>query len=289
MKDVSIVLVSYNTCDLTRNCLKSVYEKTTGLDFDVWVVDNASVDSSCEMIKEEFPQVNLIESKKNLGFAGGNNLAMQKCNSKYIFCLNTDTVLINNAVKILFDKMEANVKAGACGGNLYKDFEGTHNIAFGQTETLKELVFRTYKLDKILNKKKIMLDWCNSSDETKQVDFICGADLMLRKEALDKTGYFDTDFFFYYEEEELQARIADAGYEIWLYPEAKIVHLTGKSVTKDKNRRKTLSLKSQYIFHKKRSKFGKWSFENLFFTTKLLPRFIKYPKDVLGLWKHFWS
>lgn len=289
MRDVSVVLVNYNTCDLTRDCLASVYEKTKDLDFDVWVVDNASKDNSCDMIKSEFPQVNLIESKENLGFAGGNNLAIEKCEAKYIFCLNTDTLLINNAIKILFDFMEQNPKAGACGGNLYKDAQGTHNIAFGQSETLQELVLRTYNLDKILNKRKPKQDWLNTNDETKEVDFICGADLMLRKEALDRTGFFDTDFFFYYEEEELQCRIKDAGYEIWVYPEAKIIHLTGSSVTKDKNKRKTLSLISQYTFHKKRSNFGKWSLENLFFTTKLFLRFFSYPKDVIRIWKRIWS
>lgn len=85
---VSIVLVSYNTEELTRNCLRSVYEKTDGLEFDVWVVDNASSDNSVKMIKEEFPQVKLIESNENLGFGRANNLAIRKSSAKYIFLLN---------------------------------------------------------------------------------------------------------------------------------------------------------------------------------------------------------
>lgn len=289
MRDVSVVIVNYNTCDLTRDCLSSLYEKTQGLDFDVWVVDNASIDNSCEMIKAEFPQVKLIESKENLGFGRGNNLAIEKCDAKYIFCLNTDTLLINNAINILFDFMEKNPKAGACGGNLYKDFEGTHNTTFGQTETFKELVFRTTKLDKILNQVKKKEDWSNTNEEKKRVDFICGADLMLRKEVLDKVGLFDPDFFFFYEEEELQCRVRDEGYEVWVCPDAKIIHLTGQSVSKNKNYRKMLSFKGQYTFYKKRYGFNRFSFESLFFTTKLILRFFKHPKDVISIWKHIWS
>ena len=285
MKDVSIVLVNYNTCDMTRDCLASIFEKTKGLNFDVWVVDNASKDNSCEMIKTEFPQVNLIESKENLGFGRGNNLAFKEINAKYIFCVNTDTLLINNAPKILYDYMEANPQIGVCAGNLYKK-SGEHNESFGQIETFKELVYRTYKLDKLLNQRKVKLDWHNQNDETKQVDYVSGADMMLRKEALDKAGYFDEDFFFYFEEAELQCRIRDLGYEIWVYPESKMMHFTNGSSSKERNVRKDLSLISQFLFHKKRRKFKKFSFEQFFFMSKLIFRFFHYPKNVINIWKH---
>jgi len=104
--DVSIILVSYNTKNLTRECLKSVYEKTEGIEYDIWVVDNASSDGSPQMIKEEFLGVKLIESPENLGFGRANNIAIKQSDAKYCFLLNTDTILINNAVKILFDYMD---------------------------------------------------------------------------------------------------------------------------------------------------------------------------------------
>ncbi len=285
MKDVSIVLVNYNTCDMTRDCLASIFEKTQDINFDVWVVDNASKDNSCEMIKNEFPQVNLIESKENLGFGRGNNLAFKEINAKYIFCLNTDTLLINNAPKILYDYMEANPQIGICGGNLYKK-NGDHNESFGQIETFKELVYRTYKLDKLLNQRKVKLDRNNTKDEVKQVDYIIGADMMLRKEALDKAGYFDEDFFFYYEETELQSRIRDVGYEIWIYPKSQIIHLTSGSSSKERNIRKDLSIIGQFLFYKKRLKFKKISFEQFFFMSKLILRFFRYPKNVINIWKY---
>ena len=104
--DVSIILVNYNTKELTGDCIKSVYELTRDISYDIFVVDNASSDGSVQMIKEEFPAVKLIESPENLGFGRANNLAIKQSEAKYCFLLNTDTVLVNNAVKILFDFME---------------------------------------------------------------------------------------------------------------------------------------------------------------------------------------
>ena len=96
--DVSIIIVNYNTCELTRNCLKSVFEQTKNIDFEVIVSDNGSKDGSVEMIKKEFPYVILIENNANLGFGAANNRGLKIAKGKYIFYLNCDTILLNNAV-----------------------------------------------------------------------------------------------------------------------------------------------------------------------------------------------
>ena len=101
--DVSVIIVNYNTKELTRNCLKSVFEKTKGVNFEVIVSDNGSTDGSIEMIKSEFPEVILIENNANLGFGAANNRALKIARGKYVFYLNSDTLLLNNAVKIFFD------------------------------------------------------------------------------------------------------------------------------------------------------------------------------------------
>ena len=120
--DVSVILVSYNTETLTKDCLNSLYEKTQGINFDVWVVDNNSKDNTCEMIKKEFPQVNLIENKKNKGFGAANNQAIKESKAKYVFLLNTDTVLINNAIKILYG-ISKNTTFKACVDSLHLRFD----------------------------------------------------------------------------------------------------------------------------------------------------------------------
>lgn len=245
--DVSIILVSYNTKDLTRDCIKSIYEKTQGVEYEVWVVDNASSDGSTQMIKEEFPAVKLIESPENLGFGRANNLAIKQSEAKYCFLLNTDTLLVNNAVKILFDFMEnpENANIGACGGQLYNaDMTLQHSV--GEFDTLDKLykkalginftpiihrykhIFKT-KFKKQIDKQEDKPYIFSSGYEP---DFIIGADLMLRKAALDKAGVFDERIFMFGEEAELCFRLKKNGYNIKFVPDSKIIHFGGASSNK---------------------------------------------------------
>lgn len=285
--DVSVILVSYNTKDLTRNCLNSLYEKTQDVNFDVFVVDNDSKDGSCEMIKEEFPQVKLIENKENLGFGRANNIAIRQSEAKYVFLLNTDTVLINNAIKIMIEFLDnpAHQDIGACGGNLY-DKDNNNALSYGYLPSLKTKFVKTFQLKLFFpnENRKISDKGLNKADELKQVDYITGADLMIRKSVLDQVGIFDEDFFLYYEETELQHRINKAGYRIFIIPSAKIHHLERQSSTNSKNRRKVF-LESEYLFYKKCYGIKKYSPVKLVFIASLLLRLISNPKMVLGLYK----
>ncbi len=249
--DVSFILVSYNTEKLTKDCITSIYEKTSGISFDIWVVDNNSSDDTCNMIKREFPNVNLVENKENIGFGCANNIAMKKSKAKYLFLLNTDTVLINNAAKILFDYMENNPNTGASGGNLYNiNNENVHS--YGYFQTLKSKLIRTLHLGNFFPDEKIKIEdkGENKENELKEVDIIVGADLFLRKSILEEVGYFDEDFFLYDEESELQFRIKKAGYKIFIIPESKIYHLEGQS-NKDRVLSRTYKMVSEIIFYKK--------------------------------------
>lgn len=246
--DVSIILVNYNTKELTRNCLNSLYEKTTELKFDIWVVDNASNDGSCEMIKQEFPDVKLLENKENLGFGKANNLAIRESKAKYVFLLNTDTVLVNNAVKVLFDFMENNDKAGACGGNLY-DANNSHVHSYGFFNTPRMYLFKMLGI-KCLLEKKCRDHGHNENNELKKVDIIVGADLMLRKAVLDEVGLFDEKFFLYSEEKELQFRITNRGYDIFIVPSAAIIHLEGSTTKKNRKKRRQIIAESEYLYFK---------------------------------------
>lgn len=285
--DVSVIIVSYNTKDLTRNCLNSLYEKTQGVNFDVFVVDNDSQDGSCEMIKTEFPQVKLIESKENLGFGRANNLAIKQSNAEYVFLLNTDTLLINNAIKIMLDFLNDpnNKEVGACGGNLY-DIENKNALSYGYLPTIKTKFVKTFQLKWLFPSEntKISDKGFNVKNELKQVDYITGADLMMRKSVLDQVGIFDEDFFLYYEETELQYRINKAGYKIFILPDAKINHLEGKSSSNRKNRRKVF-LESEYLFYKKCYGITKYSPLKLIFFVSSFLRLFSRPKMILNLYK----
>lgn len=229
---VSIILVSYNTKELTRNCIKSIYEHTKELDYDIWLIDNASSDGSARMVKEEFPEVNLIESQENLGFGRANNVVINKVNSKYVFLLNTDTLLLNNAVKILYDFMERpeNHNVGACGGQLFNSDMSLQG-SVGEFDTLEKIRKKAigFNFNKIFYRYKHKVTGNPELSSNNDHDYIVGADLMLRKTALDITGQFDERFFMYGEEAELCYRLKKKGFKIKFYPEAKILHFGGAS------------------------------------------------------------
>ena len=117
---VSIIIVNYNTAELLNDCIDSVQSKTVNVDYEIIVVDNNSEKGSLDHLIEKYPTVNFIFSEENLGFGRANNLGATKARGKYLFLLNPDTLLVNNAIAILYDFMEVNPESGVCGGNLYK-------------------------------------------------------------------------------------------------------------------------------------------------------------------------
>ena len=241
--DVSVIIVNYNTCEITKNCLKSVLEQTTGIEFEVIVSDNGSKDGSIEMIRTDFPQVILIENNANLGFGTANNRALAVAKGKYVFYLNSDTLLLNNAVKIFFDYWEnAGEKEtlGALGANLL-DMDGHIIHSHGTFPQIDSVVadtvralYGTYKLLalNILLKKRIPL--CHSEQRTNkllgEVDDVVGADLFLKN---DEYAYFDEQYFMYCEETDLQYRLMQHGKKRLLIDGPEIIHLYGASSKKD--------------------------------------------------------
>ena len=221
--DVSVIIVSYNTCELTRNCIYSVIEKTEDVDYEVIVVDNASSDGSVEMIKTTFPQVKVIEEKNNWGFGKANNIGAGNATGDYLFLLNSDTLLVNNAIKILYEYMQSNPKTGICGGQLV-DLEG-HNInSHGPyPSVMRELAIALFPAV-----------WLNAKSEecttAKPINrFISGADMMINRQHFNQMKGFDPDFFMYSEDVDLSLRFKRAGYSNCFVPEAVIIHLVNQS------------------------------------------------------------
>ena len=268
--DVSIIIVSYNTKELTRNCLKSVFGQTKDISFEVIVSDNGSNDGSLEMIKFEFPQVILIENNANLGFGAANNCGLKIAKGKYIFYLNSDTVLLNNAVKIFFDYWETSPKKDRIGalGCVLQDENGNVIHSGGSfpkyksicKERFSELIhsYAKYLLLKLHleNIYSIARKTIKSEPVTPgEVDYVTGADLFMLN---DKFAKFDERFVLYYEETDLQKNLhSQTGKKSILIDEPKIIHLLHKGRT-EKIRFETFS-----TFHNKLSsvlyfeKYGK--------------------------------
>lgn len=215
---VSIIIVNYNTSLLLENCIDSVKKLTVGLKYEVIVVDNDSELGSIDHLVLKYPDVHFIFSNENLGFGQANNLGAKSARGKYLLFLNPDTLLVNNAVKILSDFMLANPLVGACGGNLFKG-DQSPAVSFHTMDFYR----REWRI--LFNKK-----WnqgFNHTDQATEVNVIMGADLFIPKIIFDQVGGFDPDFFMYFEEVYLCDTIREAGFKIMSVPQAKIIHLEG--------------------------------------------------------------
>ncbi len=279
--DVSIIIINYNTLELTKNTINSVIEKTQGIKYEIILVDNASADGSIEYFEEKYRnKIIFLKNRENLGFGRANNKGIEIAKGKYVFLLNSDTLLINNAIKILFEYMELNPKVGVCGGNLYDgELNPTHSYLKKIPSIKTEINYFFNILGKIVKKISKKRDDFNYSESAREVGYITGADMMIRKSILEKIGIFDEIFFMYSEEAELTYRIKQAGYKIISVPKAKIVHLEGKS-TKFKEKKFKMCLESKYKYFYKI--YGIKSCKNFYLISQLgyfLRLFFSLDKD----------
>lgn len=229
--DVSVIIVNYRTRDLTAACIDSLFEKTGGISFEVILVDNDSTAESREQFGRD-KRIRYIAQKENLGFGRANNVGISQAEGRYVFFLNSDTLLINNAVKILADFLDSHPRAAACGANLYtRDLRPAPSFLRYRPSIYDELnqLLRDVP-DRIRFGRN--LDF-NHSGRPMKVGYITGADLMVRQDVLQKTGGFDPRFFMYYEETELCQRMVRQGWQLYSVPQACIIHLGGASFRQD--------------------------------------------------------
>jgi N-acetylglucosaminyl-diphospho-decaprenol L-rhamnosyltransferase len=222
MLDLSIVVVNWNTCNLLHQNLSSIFQTLTGSEFEVIVVDNASSDGSVEMVQTEFPQVRIIQNRENVGFARANNQAIRQSYGRYLFLLNSDAVLKDQASQILLGIMEKTAHAGIVGAGLYNP-DGTIQADHGNLPILPVDLASLFGLDKIIN--RILPDHTTS----KETGWVKGAAMMLRKEMLDQIGLLDEGFFMFSEEIDLCYRAKQAGWKVLYVPEARVIHLEAGS------------------------------------------------------------
>ena len=245
--DVSVIIVNYNTMDLTKETIDSIIYKTKGIEYEIILVDNASTDGSIEFFTKNYKnRIIFIKNEENLGFGKANNKGIEVAKGKYIFLLNSDTILINNAIKILYDFMEKNLQCGISGGNLFdKNLNPAHSYSLAPPGIISEINYYLnfpLKFFRKLIKKRNDFNYTNSP---KEVVYITGADMMIRASVLNLVGKFDEDFFMYCEEAELSHRVVKNGYKIISIPQAHIIHLESKS-TKIKKKKIQMMFESKY-------------------------------------------
>lgn len=255
---VSIIIVNYNTREITSNCLQSICEYTKEIEFEIIVVDNASSDGSTQYLKSKFPQVKFIESNENIGFGKANNLGAQYAKGEFLFLLNSDTLLIENSILKLFSffiENENKLNIGVLGTILVD--EKLQNNGYGNS-------FPTCSDENRKNWSKIPffraffrnpnLKTYDFEKEFFKIDYVIGADMFLRKSLFDKMEGFYKKFFMYYEESDLQKRIQNNGFNQYIFTKTKIIHLeegSGKIIKNYSNKKRIITHQSKVIFLKR--------------------------------------
>lgn len=258
MIELSIVIINWNTRDILKDCLQSLFQNLPPISLETWVVDNASTDGSIEMVKNDFPQVKTISNNENLGFATANNQAFEKCNGQWILMLNSDTIILDDVIQKSIEYLIANPEVGAMGCKVLNPDRSTQLTCFEYPSTLNILlkVSGLFKLpfSKFLGKEH-MAHW--KRDTEKDVDVITGCYILFRKELLTSVGYLDTTFYFCGEETDWCKRIKDHGWKLKFAPVGEIIHIGNASGRKWNYKRDLLLTEGIVRFHKKHYGFTK--------------------------------
>lgn len=250
---LTVVIVSYNVKFYVEQCLVSLRRALCGLEAEVYVVDNHSKDGSVEYLTKRFPEVHMIDSPHNLGFARANNLAIRKSEAEYVLLLNPDTLVGEDTIKGAVDFMDAHADAGALGVRML-DVSG--RSAKESRRGLPSPMVSFYKMvglcARFPNHPKLghyymgNLPW----DQPARIEVVSGAFCMLRKKAIDEVGYLDEDFFMYGEDIDLSYRVLKGGYHNYYLP-SMILHYKGESTHKSSFRYVHVFYEAMLIFLKK--------------------------------------
>jgi len=235
MKDLSVIIVNYNVKHFVAQALRSVAAAMDGLEVEVFVVDNNSVDGSVGYLKREFPWVNILANRENLGFAKANNLAIRASQSRYVLLLNPDTVIEADTLRKTVAYLDAHPKSGALGVRMVNG-EG-HFLPESKRSLPTPAVafYKIFGLAKLFpNSKRFGRYHLTFLDEhkTHQVEVLSGAFMMLRQSVLDEIGLLDEDYFMYGEDVDLSYRILQAGYHNVYFADTRIIHYKGESTKK---------------------------------------------------------
>lgn len=231
MTGVSIIIVNWNTCDILSDCLVSIYEQTENVEFEVIVIDNNSGDASVEVIKKKFPQVRLIENSVNRGFAAANNQGIATAKGRYVLLLNSDTIVLDNAIAKTVRFADTYPEAAVVGCRVLNPDRTLQPTCFMFPSLLNMLLSSSYLYKVFPNSRffgrERMSRWAR--DNVREIDVVTGCFMLIRREAIDQVGVMDERFFMYGEETDWCYRFTQAGWRVVFTPGAEIVHLRGAS------------------------------------------------------------
>jgi GT2 family glycosyltransferase len=252
--DLSILIVNYNTRDLTLGCLKSVFASSTRYTYEVILIDNASRDRTVEAVEELYPQVRLIRNTDNVGFSRANNQGIKAARGRYVLLLNSDTVIQPDTLDVMLRFMDEHPEVGASGckivlpdGSLDKACKrgfptpsASFYYAFGFSRLFPNVPrFNQYQLGYL------------DPDREYPVDCLVGAFMLVRREAIEQVGMLDEEFFMYGEDIDWCYRLKEAGWVNYYYPRTHIVHYKGASSRKKPYKIIYEFHRAMVLFHRK--------------------------------------
>ncbi len=248
-----MILVSYNTAELTIRAIGCVYASASNCSFpvDVLVVDNASRDDSVARVRVEFPTVRLFESPTNLGFGAANNLAVASSDSEYVLLLNTDAFLEPETLAVLEQYIRANPLVGVVGPTVLNADSTVQTAAWNFPSPLQSF-FEYSGIGNLFPRVPLIGGYRKwNHNKTQQVPWLIGACILIRRSVFVDIGGFDSAFFMYAEETDVQKRIRNAGYDIHICAETKVVHMGGGSGTLESESVRRYFYTSQDLYMRK--------------------------------------
>lgn len=243
--DLSIIMVCWNNKDYLEPCLHFLYEDDLKSSYDIFVVDNGSTDGSKEMVRQEFPDVKIIENDSNLGLGRASNQGIEASTGRYVLLLNNDTIVNGPSLDALVRFLDANPQTAAVAGKLLNP-DGSVQACYNNFPSLKEEFLIATKLG-----RRFRLGYPSILDavEIKEVSWMSSACLLVRREALDEVGLLDEDYFVYGDEADLQYRLHKAGWKAHFLTQATIIHYGG--VSTDRRQGRFRVYRGKMLFFKK--------------------------------------
>ena len=224
--DLSIIILNYKSLGLVKNCLRAVKDLNLSLAYEVIVVDNNSQDNSVAYLKEHYFDIKLVESGKNLGFSGGNNLGIRQAQGDFILILNPDILVLSKAIENMLDFMKSHSEAGMLGPKLINP-DGSLQYSCSRWPDWRLPFYRRSFLGKTRNAlawidNYLMRDWNHEANS--QVDWLYGACLMVRRQAMAEVGLLDERYFMYMEDLDWCRRFWEKGWQVWYLAKAEVIH-----------------------------------------------------------------
>lgn len=256
---LSIVIVSYNTCELTLNCLKSIYEQTKEIDFEIILVDNNSIDNTVSRIRNEYPSVKVIVNNENRGFAYALNIGIKNSIGDVILSINSDVIIIDRAIEKSYNFFIKNPQYGILGIKLLNQ-DGSLQPSCRYLPSIWNCFTEAFFLINLFPQSKLFGRYYMSffkHDKTIEVEWIKGTYMMIKREVFDKIGLFDDDYFLYSEETDFMIRAKRERIKTIFFHEGEIYHLEGASSKKTPEKVYRMVHKTKVLCFLKNFKFPK--------------------------------